>query len=823
MFSSAPSRTSARIDLARRLGVALLAVGLFACTSQQQGRAPEDAGPGAAPDGAAPDAAAPSTNHLDPEVVAGDGRSAYRSLALVMCTREEACIEAMGAKQTQTVEGCVQEKLYEWLEGIAADYTVSPKALAKCLQGIQGASCAAFAKCDDHGPFPTDRCSWPAATLDDLALARIVPECVDVAGALRALRDERIGALPIGSPCTDRTGRPCSAEGYCSGPYYQPKLMVPECPTCTAWPKSGEGPTWVWFDLDLFAQCRDGMHLVGGVCVSMGEGEACSSQYGCARSLECTKEGVCGRVHEEGDVCSNAPNSCGPWLECEAGTCVYQLPGDYDFRRHRKAGRGCGEDSECASGVCQDHVCARGSRAGLGEACTTDSSCVAPHECVKGKCVQQVAPPDFESARCDEEHPCPASRQCRAFACVEPLAPRLGESCTSEQRCEVGFCEKGTCRAPRPLGAACVQDVECAARCEVAASGKGVCTIDRKPGEPCGPNVHCANGCVEGTCARLAAGMSCRGDDDCLSACLINEQGDYTCASLASESCDETVPCLQSACIRGICALAENGAACESNDGCLSGSCLENNLNEQVCAARLNENCDATTPCHLGICSSGVCAYQGLGGPCNRYSDCSSSRCESHPVSGELICLPGLGDACSDAAPCATGRCAGDVCRVLEVGSACEGFEECEHGCVPHPIQNVPVCGAGVGDSCGADPCAQGACTEGRCQWVSGGQGCSLDRHCSSDFCQAGICVRQKADVGEACGGSADCQGGACLAGTCVHVALGQPCVEGRCHEGTCVGGICRPEELGALCEEDRECASGNCLRAYCAGLDYCR
>lgn len=188
-------------------------------------------------------------------------------------------------------------------------------------------------------------------------------------------------------------------------------------------------------------------------------GAACKADGECATG-KCTS-GVCAikaPAVKPGDPCAG---ECPEPLQCSATTkrCVEQI------------GRPCGDNNQCATGLCEQNACARPellrdcTRDGI---CGLDQKCVdlqpgikrcvwqPGHACTSGAecsskwCNQRVCTRD--DGKCQSQSDCPSPYLC-ITAKQQCLIPN-GGLCGGHGECDSGFCNNNRC-APSPCDPPC--------------------------------------------------------------------------------------------------------------------------------------------------------------------------------------------------------------------------------------------------------------------------------------------------------------------------------------------------------------------------------
>ncbi|MGE5185109.1 MAG: hypothetical protein ACM31C_23735 [Acidobacteriota bacterium] len=198
------------------------------------------------------------------------------------------------------------------------------------------------------------------------------------------------------------------------------------------------------------------------------------------------------------------------------------------------AGGVCAFDDECVSRYCSMASCSTtgqplgtcvGStaptpRPALGEACTSNPSCIASYcDPTTVLCVALLP----AGASCSSNDACQLGLACKNATCT-PLAP-TGGACVSDNDCrDVGdYCSATqTCTAFGVAGATCASDSDCSIyyRCDATS---GTCVLRPELGQPCGPQpLDCIDRSycdgTTGTCTALEAdGLMCASSTQCQS------------------------------------------------------------------------------------------------------------------------------------------------------------------------------------------------------------------------------------------------------------------------------------------------------------------
>jgi len=244
---------------------------------------------------------------------------------------------------------------------------------------------------------------------------------------------------------------------------------------------------------------------------------------------------------------------------------------------------------------------------------------------------------------------------------------------------------------------------------------------------------------------------------------------------------------------------------------CLSGHCVES-----VCCGSSCPTCQSCAiPNHEGTCRNLPAGVEDLVNHCEGVAVCDGSgKCLG--VAGHFgdACTQGAADAgaadggsadggsADGGATCFNGLCQAGYCK-LAIGDACADDVACVTG----------RCAAGVCASCatGAD-CASGVCGAGTCA-LPGAVPCAVPSDCAHDFCLNGYCITSPSGTCTLTG----CNFHYCGGGVCETCGQNSDCP----NNGPCVNQTC-PAPPGSYCENDAECASGQCGPAALLAFPKC-
>jgi hypothetical protein len=414
-------------------------------------------------------------------------------------------------------------------------------------------------------------------------------------------------------PCPGGKGEPCSYHSDCKSSL---KCIGGQCTT----PSKVGGPCTYDDDCQSGLICKS-----GGKCGAPGGvGAACKSFMECQSGLAC-QNGKCspcsitGTSSTLGDPCCD-DNNCAPPLYCILGQCL-PMGGN---------GCPCGVSQDCDSNVCQNGVCVGGgpcwkNLAKEGETCATAADCVAPLDCVAGKCKGLAK----QGEPCVKETNCESGLFCIDGKCMPEGG--AGAKCESFFHCTPPLsCLDGTCQqcnittTSSVIGTSCCDDSNCTGGLYCI---MGTCRPLSNYNEPCGVNQDCVDyNCVNGVCkppwdtAAAPPATSCSTDKDCSAGwyCIMDE---CQMTKLApGESCEEDADC------KGVCKKGEcrGGESCTVNDDCTAkgfpfcrlGFCMQCTENKH-CKKKKGK----FKYCIMGVCEK---SPHGLHEPCERMTDCGT-------------------------------------------------------------------------------------------------------------------------------------------------------------------------------------------------------
>jgi hypothetical protein len=451
----------------------------------------------------------------------------------------------------------------------------------------------------------------------------------------------------------------------------------------------------------------------------------------------------------------------------------------------------CGENGDCLSGWCVDH---------LGGAVCTDT---CQEDCPAGwTCKPAGTEPDLVYV-CVSDFPslcvpCAAAADCTSVTGQQtPCLPYpdggafCGGPCDEDEDCPQGF----GCIAVETLGGATL--MQC-----VAEAGTCECT---EKSVALGLSTPCAVSNDQGTCPGFrvctAAGLSdCDAVEPVAEAC---DGLDNDCDGETDEAtCDDGNDCTEDLClgVDGCDHVALDGVECHdgdlctTGDQCVLGACLGAPMDCDDAAPCTDDGCDSETGACLNTVNQAPCDD---GDPCTVADSCQEGACLG--VAIDCDCL-------SD-----------EDCGKLEDGDLCNGTLVCDIGSLPHLCvvdpETVVLC-PGPGDGPDA-PCLAAACdpATGTCGLVEANEGfpCDDGDPCTvGDLCEKGACVQ---GIPANCADGNPCTDDSCApAQGCIHAPNTVPCEDGdvctvgdQCEGGQCVHG---PE---VSCDDGNPCSDDSC------------
>ena len=352
-------------------------------------------------------------------------------------------------------------------------------------------------------------------------------------------------------------------------------------------------------------------------------------------------------------------------------------------------GTPCTANNQCVSGICDDYtgICA-GACLDLCVNCASSADCCAGLQCVNFQCLANdgtacIEDSDCASGLCDEytgfcigscltahtgcfeAGDCCAGLTCFGSVCLGAD----GTPCAANGDCVSNFCEPytRTCVTCVADGSACAANLECCSGICDAYSGACIATL-LPTGSPCLAGEDCATGLCDAyssTCVTcLPAADACQANSDCCVGICDNYTG--VCGPCRAD----LDPCAESAdCCGGFCDFATNTCSnyCVNNTGACSadGECCSKRCANGVCAACLvdTSTCGRNGDCCTGNCTNNICgACLANGGACTAGSQCCNLHCQNNGTCGGCA---NDGAPCSSHLDCCGDDCSGGFCRTL--------------------------------------------------------------------------------------------------------------------------------------------------------------
>ncbi len=495
---------------------------------------------------------------------------------------------------------------------------------------------------------------------------------------------------PLNHRCTCQSDGGCAAGEYCNDGACLPGCRV-EPDDCA--PAGVCDPATRECRCQADAACPEGQYCTPDNQCALGcrlEGEDCGAGSVCdpeTRRCSCADDGA-----------------CAPGQRCAGGACVEGCRLDPDD---------CGDGQRCdpATRAC---VCAGDAACAPSDYCAVDGAC-------RPGC--RTEPDSCDVGSCD-----PALRRC---GCASDADCVMGEYCGADGTCTLGCrlnpddCGNGVCdpvqRRCVPEG--CVRDADCAPNqaCGILLVGDSLqlrclpALARGREGAACVNNVECAaRSCVGGEFCFFG----CGGNDECQSGLCIPVT--YSSNDLPGQTFDFNT-------------CAPLPQLCDANAQCDQG---------EICVYQGEAPGAPNTP--LVACATPE-PGAAIGAACNQEADCASRICLNQGVCWGP-CRPALGaQDCPAAQRCYTNS----VYLIFDQGTPQESDDRFAglSGCLPERGSDTP-CPRGVcpgnevclpqnnGDFTGFDLVCRSPVGNGQ-----GGAACGQDADCRSGTCLAGLGV----------------------------------------------------------------------------------
>ena len=392
----------------------------------------------------------------------------------------------------------------------------------------------------------------------------------------------------------------------------------------------------------------------------------------------------------------------------------------------------------------------------------------------------------------------------------------VAEPCLSAGDCLSGFCVDGVC-----CDTACNGPCQACTALKKGGGADGSCgpvAADTDPDEECATQ-------DKSTCGTSGA---CDGQGACARYPVNTPCGPATCTDGVSTGllCDAAHQCQQQvvSCAPFLCeSTTACSASCQVDLECVAGA----HCDGKVCKGDLAQGaaCSRNSECASGFCADGVCCNSACEGTCQA---CKGSLKEGGGADG--LCGPALAstDPHNDCDPepeasCdKNGFCDGKgACAVYAAGTPCQA-PTCASDVQGVRVDVFACDGSGTCKAGDALPCEAFGCEQGACK-----TSCGADSDCAPrSYCDEGACFFQK-DLGALCQEARECLSGSCVDGVCCNSAC-----EGQCEAcdvpkalGLCVPVSGAPHGAREACAagpEGKPCEQRSCdgvERSSCEGL----
>jgi formylglycine-generating enzyme required for sulfatase activity len=445
---------------------------------------------------------------------------------------------------------------------------------------------------------------------------------------------------------------------------------------------------------------------------------------------------------------------------------------------------GCGGGGVTDSAAVDSSGDADGQTADAG--CQSDKDCGDHIECTRDLCAGGGCSNTPDNTLCAAGETCAPDKG----GCFKAKSCFKDEDCTDFIDCTVEGCNQQT-----QLCESIYDDARCPAD-SVCAPLQWVREMDGPENWPEASSAQPYKGCVPTT--------RCKSDGDCPVT---------------------PGPCVDSACVAGLCGVwpqgeggsCADGTKCNGDETCgLTQEQQHGSLHDCYRMGNDGPVSDACNAPPYGWTSAWECR---TGQPvlCEDGSECTMDECD--PETGECshTSLPNNG-------PCPNGVCFDGVCQCAHVecvdvcciqGAVCHE-EQC---CIPD-CQDRECGSDGCGQTCGVCPNLQDICSAGHCTCLPACSG----KECGTDGCggSCGVCQGNQVNcINGACKCQPKCSGKQCgddgCGGVCGVCPLSLPtCTNGQCVcNADCQDKECGPDGCGGMCGAclvDEYCEAGTCV-----------
>ena len=592
----------------------------------------------------------------------------------------------------------------------------------------------------------------------------------------------------------------------------------------------------------------------------VADGRDCEAKAGLMGSGTC-RNGVCGGF----GTCDNrayglkAGAPCNKDVECETGYCYtwydWSGSGSYGYARASVCTGTCKEDEDCPNNMTCQFIESKGYQcmplfvAGVerpNPKMKTFGPCNVDEDCEGGLCLSYGEGESFCSEECTKNlisDSCGSCGKCmeggsdKGFKydkyCVPKGSGELGNHCQSGMDCSSGGCYDGYCvKTCGSIFSSCGNGYECGTLPDYFGSSE-VCYDPNRFNLPDGTYCNYDEQCASGECIEF------EGDKICGSHCVDTQTTDPETGETSTiKTCENGSQCLpvKRASSYGsyaeyICAQdkmlkrLEFGQDCYADWQCADGyKCFEGLFCSKACTK--NEECEIDKTCYVygqqesedggdpqifGVCIAKEQQNFEPGRYCPYVWSCE--MCYTDYTIQQYYCTKNCtSDAdCFDIGGCYNGICMkaipyrSDIYAACRFDDDCEKYTNCEHG------------------MCTSDCSTDSNCDGYNTVTPTGSQKtckpCETDTDCKKVFYDYGSCVTDY-DGNKFC--VEDCSENYTLC------PEGTRCNGNYCYpiSGSCKGGkaYCNSESNCAIptllddwiCNNDKECYSGNCGGNYC-------
>jgi hypothetical protein len=404
---------------------------------------------------------------------------------------------------------------------------------------------------------------------------------------------------------------------------------------------------------------RDGTCNGSGGCrlhpaTTQCAGPSCSGDSAVAASF-CDGSGTCrpGATQACSPFrCNSATGACFPSCDATA-QCVPPNQCQNSICGTKPNGSSCGSGPECVSGVCAEGVCCNDACTGSCRSCTVGGAvgtCTSVPSGVadpKAMCAVTPATSCGTDGTCNGSGGCrnhPSGTPCRDASCSNGEAV-LAASCNGSGTCpmQTNMCAPYLCS-----GTSCATSCQTSADCAQGVCINNMCDSPKPNGAMCAGNGECASMlCVEGVCCNNACDASCE-------SCTVSGSVG-TCSPIPAGADDPKNMCGTTSNVCG------NTGKCNGSRGC----------QQAPSGADCPDACDGDEFQARTCNGSGACAGSSMA--CAGFLKCSGSACLASCSGDDNNCTSGkhcnAGGQCVDCTSDA--HCSGGTPRCNMTSSTC--------------------------------------------------------------------------------------------------------------------------------------------------------